>query len=586
MSDKLHLTIDGQSITAQSGQTILEAARAAGIDDIPVLCYHPALSNWGACRMCVVEVKGMRGLQTACTCPVSDGMEVETETEQVVNVRKFVLELLFSERNHYCMFCQMSGDCELQDLAYRYGLDHFTYPRPYEKLGVDASRKYFIMDQNRCILCSRCIRACAEVVANHTLNLRERGADSMVMADLNVPFGDSTCVECGTCLQVCPTGALVDAKSAYGGREKDVTHTETTCMQCSVGCALDVVTRYNRLLRVDGVWGSDPNNGLLCVDGRFKPLYEERKRVTRPLVRKDDKLMETSWQEALALVADTIKGSDAFVGIATSATTNEALEAFAALAEQADGEAARMEPTAPELGYGEPAQVQDILDADFIIVAGAEPLDYQRVIGYFIQRAADRDVPVALIAESENDLSQCAMMVVDYDEAGQVAGAATDAEKPVLVYSVGIKPEAIAALKPLGDKVRFLALDPARNGKGAEAAGLMPMEDSPLFAEDFSTFAEGLQTETLLYVLLSEQSEDATFTAKVNGAFTVVQASYRSPLVEQADVVLPTPIWCERTGHVTNLEGKVKSLSPALPMPEGMLDDAEVLKKLTEMISS
>ena len=295
---EVHLKINGKEVLAQSGQTILEAAKAADVD-IPVLCHHPSLSNWGACRMCLVEVKGMRGLQSSCTTPVAEGMEIETESEGAVDVRKFVLELLFSERNHYCMFCQMSGDCELQDAAYRYGLDHFTYPRPYDKLEVDASRKYFIMDHNRCILCSRCVRACSEIAANHTLNLRERGADSMIMADLNVPFGESSCVECGTCLQVCPTGALIDARSAYGGREKDVTHVQTTCMQCSVGCSLDVVTRYSRLLRVDGVWGSDPNGGLLCVDGRFAPLYDNRKRVTKPMVRKDGELVAVDWDEAL-----------------------------------------------------------------------------------------------------------------------------------------------------------------------------------------------------------------------------------------------------------------------------------------------
>jgi len=262
---EVQLTIDGQKVVAQSGQTILEAAQSAGIDvptlchhpaltawgacrmclveeaaqsagiDVPTLCHHPALTAWGACRMCLVEVKGVRGLQASCTSPVADGMEVQTESDAAVEVRKFVLELLFAERNHYCMFCQMSGDCELQDMAYRYGLDHFTYPRPYDKLPLDASRKYFIMDHNRCILCMRCVRACSEITANHTLNVRERGSKSMIMADLNVPFGESTCVECGSCLQVCPTGALIDARSAYGGREKDVTHTETTCMQCSIG---------------------------------------------------------------------------------------------------------------------------------------------------------------------------------------------------------------------------------------------------------------------------------------------------------------------------------------------------------------
>ncbi|MBN1875068.1 MAG: molybdopterin-dependent oxidoreductase [Anaerolineae bacterium] len=564
---EVHLKINGQDVVAESSQTVLEAALAAGID-IPVLCYHPALESWGACRMCLVEIKGMRGLQTACTCPVAEGMEVETETDAAVKVRKFVLELLFSERNHYCMYCQMSGNCELQDAAYRYGLDHFTYPRPYEKLEVDASRKYFIMDHNRCILCTRCVRACSDIAANHTLNLRGRGSETMVMADLNVPFGESSCVECGTCLQVCPTGALIDVRSAYGGREKDVTHTQTTCMQCGVGCKLDVVTRYNRLLRVDGVWDAAPSNGLLCVDGRFKPLYDTRKRVTKPLVRKDDKLVESSWDDALALVAARLKAGDVS-GLAAAATTNEALVAFASLMRKVGAKAGRLEPSAPTLSFGKLGTLQDILNADYIIVAGADPLTYQKVVGYFIKRMLDKHVPLAVVGDSATEFNARADVVVNYAEAATVVEAAAKAEKPILIYSVGLKPEAIAGLTALGDRVKTLALDPARNSQGATAAGLRPME---------------IEAAGVHYFLLGEQAEAEGLATKLNSSFKIVQASYRSPLVEQADVVLPTPLWYERTGHITNVEGQTLPLNVVLTMPDGVRDDAEVLSVLAEML--
>ncbi|NLF02036.1 MAG: 2Fe-2S iron-sulfur cluster binding domain-containing protein, partial [Anaerolineales bacterium] len=303
---EVHLTINGQPVTAQKGQTILEAAKVAGFD-IPTLCHHPAVSNHGACRMCLVEVKGMRTLQTACTCPVAENMEVATDNESINEGRKFSLELLFSERNHYCMFCQMSGDCELQESAYRLGLDHWPYARPFERLVVDASDKYIIMDPNRCILCTRCVRACAEIAANHTLGLRERGTRTMIMADLGDPLGGSSCTECGSCLQVCPTGAIIDARSAYGGHEEDLTHTQTTCVQCSVGCVIDVASRGSRLVRVNGVWDAAPSGGLLCVAGRFEPLYEERARVTQPIVRRNGVQVETSWDEALTLVAQKLK---------------------------------------------------------------------------------------------------------------------------------------------------------------------------------------------------------------------------------------------------------------------------------------
>ncbi|MBN2006854.1 MAG: (2Fe-2S)-binding protein [Anaerolineae bacterium] len=563
--NEIHLTINGQPVVAQAGQTVLEAAKAAGID-IPTLCHHPALSNWGACRMCLVEVKKMRGLQTACTCPIYEGMEVETDTEQTIEVRKFVLELLFSERNHYCMFCQMSGDCELQAAAYRYGLDHFTYQRPFTKLPVDASRKYFIMDQNRCILCTRCIRACDEIAANHTLALRERGARSMVMADLDVPFGESSCVECGTCLQVCPTGALIDAKSAYGGREKDVTHTQTTCMQCGVGCQLDVVTRAQHLLRVDGVFDAPPSNGLLCAKGRFEPLYEERKRVATPLVRKSGNLVEASWDEALSVVADKLKGGNA-EGLALCATSNETLSAFARLFKKTGGRAGVLEPVAPALGFGKTAQITDILDADFIVVAGAQPEDYQPVVAYFIRRAVDKGTFLAVISDTEHTLRARTSLAVTSAEVKKVVAAAGPMSKVVLVYSVGAPAETLAAFKTLGDKLYALSLSPARNAAGAAAAGLAPIAPN------------GAATQ---YFLLGEQSEDAVPGLARNGAFTIVQASYHSALVDQADVVLPAPIWAERSGAVTNISGATRPLNPALPMPAQVRDEAEVLELLAE----
>jgi formate dehydrogenase major subunit len=560
---EIHLVLNGQPVTAHSGQTILEAAQAVGID-IPTLCHHPVLSNHGACRICLVEVKGMRGFQTACTCPVTEGMDVQTETEKIIEGRKFALELLFAERNHYCMYCQVSGDCELQDLAYRYGLDHWRYPRSFERIPLDASHPYIIMEPNRCILCTRCVRACAEIAFSHTLGLRERGSDSMIMADVNLPLGTSTCVGCGACLQVCPTGALIDSLSAYGGHEEDLTHTQTTCIQCSVGCTLDVVTRENRLLRVEGVWGAGPSGGLLCVDGRFKPLYEKRCRITKPRIRRNGKLMDADWDDALDLVAKRLKNGSAF-GLAACVTTNEALEAFTGLFEHAGW----LETAVPELGYGKPARLCDIQVADFIVVVGADPLNNQRVVGYFIKRAVDQGAHLALIDHSENGLRDVATMTGTYDDANAIVEQAVHAARVVIVYGAGLKPETITALKPLADKALFLALEPARNGKVAQAVKLAPAE---------------IQDADTLFFLLGEQEEDDSVIGQLNAAFTIVQASYSSPLAERADVVLPAPIWAERSGHFTNLEGEVLPLKAVVPMPTGVRDDAEVLRVLAKMM--
>jgi formate dehydrogenase major subunit len=242
---RVSITINGQEVPAIEGQTVLEAATAAGID-IPTLCHHPALSNQGSCRMCVVEIDRQRAVQPSCTYPVSDGMVVQTESPRVVDARKFVLNMLFSERSHYCMFCSSSGsglssDCELQKLAYRYGMDCWSYAPDWgHAWAVDASRKYFVMDQGRCILCRRCVRACSELVANHTLDVSRRGAGAMICADDDMPFGSSTCVSCGTCLDVCPTGALMDRRSAFMAHGGDTDRCQTTCMACAVGCQVSV----------------------------------------------------------------------------------------------------------------------------------------------------------------------------------------------------------------------------------------------------------------------------------------------------------------------------------------------------------
>jgi formate dehydrogenase major subunit len=328
----INLTINGQKVQAESGQTVLQAARAAGID-IPTLCNHPALKPESICRICVVEVERQRVLQPACTFPVAEGMVVQTETEKVTAARRMVLQLLFSQRLHYCMYCTESGtsadvECELQKLAYRHGLANWSYaPNSFKRWPVDASRAYFIMDHNRCIMCRRCVRACNEIVANHTLSIRGRGARTMIIADDDVPFGESSCVSCGTCLQVCPTGALIDRRSAYMGHGTSMERTATTCMACPVGCGIKAVTRSNVLHRVEGDWEA-ANGGLLCAGGRFEVVEAEPKRILSPMVRHDGLLVETSWDDALVIVAQRMHGAKSVAALASPRTTDESLLSF------------------------------------------------------------------------------------------------------------------------------------------------------------------------------------------------------------------------------------------------------------------
>jgi bidirectional [NiFe] hydrogenase diaphorase subunit len=208
------LVIDGEEVSARAGQTILEVARENEIE-IPTLCHLEGLSDVGACRLCLVEIKGSNKLLPACVATVQEGMEVSTNTERLRNHRLTILELLFAERNHICSVCVSNGHCELQSLGQQQGLTHVRLPYRNPKLSVDASHERFTVDHNRCILCTRCVRVCAEIEGAHVWDVMGRGINSILITDLNEPWGSSSCTRCGKCVQCCPTGALFD-KSKIG----------------------------------------------------------------------------------------------------------------------------------------------------------------------------------------------------------------------------------------------------------------------------------------------------------------------------------------------------------------------------------
>jgi bidirectional [NiFe] hydrogenase diaphorase subunit len=206
--------IDGQEVSARSGQTILEVAKENDIY-IPTLCHLDGLSDVGACRLCVVEIKGNNKLFPACVTSVFEGMEVTTVTERLQKHRRTILEMLFAERNHICSVCVANGHCELQTLGQEQGLTHVRLPYRNPELPVDASHERFTLDHNRCIMCTRCVRVCAEIEGAHVWDVMGRGIDSMIISDLHEEWGKSSCTRCGKCVQVCPTGALFD-KSKIG----------------------------------------------------------------------------------------------------------------------------------------------------------------------------------------------------------------------------------------------------------------------------------------------------------------------------------------------------------------------------------
>ena len=207
---KISMRIDGELVSALEGQTILEAARAAN-KYIPTLCYLKGLTTTGACRVCIVEVSGVNRLLPSCTTPVQDGMSVTTNSPKLNRYRRIAVELLLTERNHYCSVCVSNGNCELQSLAKNLGVTYARYPYTYPRMAVDVSHPKFVLDHNRCILCTRCVRVCAQVEGAHVWDVGSRGIKSLLTSELNRPWGESpNCTNCGKCVQACPTGALAE----------------------------------------------------------------------------------------------------------------------------------------------------------------------------------------------------------------------------------------------------------------------------------------------------------------------------------------------------------------------------------------
>jgi len=220
MAEPIALTIDGNDYKVESGRTILDVCREHGVD-LPTMCHLEGLTTVGACRLCLVELEGSPKLFPACTTPVAPNQIIKTQTDKLLRYRRMITELLFAERNHVCAVCVANGDCELQDLGYRVGMDHVRFPYLFPACGTDVSHEKFVVDHHRCILCTRCVRVCHEVEGAHTWDVAGRGFQSRLITDFNQPWGESlTCTSCGKCVQVCPTGALWPKDAAIGTLHK------------------------------------------------------------------------------------------------------------------------------------------------------------------------------------------------------------------------------------------------------------------------------------------------------------------------------------------------------------------------------
>jgi len=318
-TEPVTLSIDGVAVTVPQGTSVMRAAMLAGIK-IPRLCATDSLQSFGSCRICLVAIAGRKGYPASCTTPVEEGMTVDTQTPTLAKLRRNVMELYISDHPLDCLTCASNGDCELQDTVGEVGLRAVRYGHSganHLAAEADRSNPYFTFDPSKCIVCSRCVRACEEVQGTYALTIDSRGFASKVSAGQNDGFMASECVSCGACVNVCPTAALVENSIIEQGKPEH--QVLTTCAYCGVGCSFKVALRGNEVVRMTPHKEGPANEGHACIKGRFAFGYvTHRDRVIQPMIRDriDAPWREVSWEQAIAYAAKRLREIQEKYGIA------------------------------------------------------------------------------------------------------------------------------------------------------------------------------------------------------------------------------------------------------------------------------
>ena len=605
MADLVKLTIDGQPLQARPGTLVIEAAKTAGIE-IPGFCYYEGLTLQAACRMCLVEVEKMPKLMTACTLTVSEGMVVRTDTPQVHSARKYMLEFLLTNHPLDCPVCDKGGECELQDMTFRYGVGESRFTD--EK--VHTPEKQFspvvFFDAPRCILCYRCVRICDEGLGVNALGVINRG----VVSEIAPNKGDHLeCDECGACIDICPVGALTSGAYRYQTRPWEMTHVGAICTHCADGCKTTLGTRNDRILRGNNRDSSGINGEFLCIKGRYAfDFYDHAERLQAPLARIDGKLVEVSWSQALETVArkfnDTLAGGGSFGAIGSNHTTNEEnyyLQKFARqvlktnnIDHHRTGDVVTL-LDALSGKEGKLATVADLYHSKAILILGADLalehplLSFQIRANYRHHQARVYPVTPGPVREDKYAaLSIRAGAPEDYFAAIERLREKLRAERDlVILFDDSVKGDDIRKLvdagESLGIPVKYICLLDYSNSRGAADMGLMP--------ELLPGYRPSEQAGMRVHEML-DADLDVLWVIGANpykagypplrrvwvrkARFLVVQDMFPTETAQLADVVLPAASAYEKEGTVTNGTGEVQRLRRAVSVM-GAKTDLEIM---------
>jgi len=620
------IVIDGQSLSVPDGTLVVEAAKLLGTQ-IPVYCYHPKMEPAGLCRICLVEIEKFPKLQIACATRVSEGMVVHTMTPAVAEARKGVLEFLLLNHPLDCPICDKGGECDLQDFTMEYGpgASRLTEPKLHKPKRVDLGPT-IVLDEERCILCRRCTRFDAEIAQERNLVVVERGVDSLIATRDGSEY---TSYFAGNTTEICPVGALTSKAYRFRARPWDLGHADSVCTQCSVGCNYRIDSRFGRIMRTYTRENDRVDGGWICDRGRytFNYLYEPT-RLRKPLIRRDGRLQETTFAEAIAFAARRLSDAarEKRVGVIGGGRLSDeeafALQHFArtVLGTNNIDHRVHQQKFASPARFG--AQLTDIDDASLILVFGAITPEQAPILDLRIRRAVARHhaklvfvgphrpeffVPFRHIeyapAEIVGLMEQLADTVHHGKEAGggfvsELAQLFVKAEKIVAIHN-GRNPGAIAALEHLVEILRqfdhqagILVVGATGNARGAEAAGCLPNLLPGYVVADHA----GMTTGEMLAAAASRKL-DALLILGANPALTFPdgllarKALASVPFLAVADqaltetatyahVVFAAASFAEKFGHVTNLEGRRQAFRQAVEPPVGTADDAQILAAL------
>jgi len=599
MPDLVKLTIDGKPVQAPAGMLVIEAAKRHGIE-IPSFCYYEGLTLQAACRMCLVEIEKAPKLMVACTTPVAEGMVVRTDSEQVRQARKYTLEFLLTNHPLDCPVCDKGGECELQDMAFRYGAGESRFTE--QKIHVDEKQwsPVVFYDGPRCILCFRCVRICAEGMGVGALGVINRGAVSEIAPNHQDHL---ECDECGMCIDICPVGALTSGTYRYKTRPWEMEHVGTICTHCANGCKTTLGVRNDKIVRANNRDRSGINGEFLCIKGRYGfDFYDHPERLQAPLARVNGVLEPVSWSQALETVAkkfqEVKERGGSFGVIGSNHTSNEEnfyLQKFARqvlATNHIDHHRTGDIVTLLDSLSGNPAalaKTSDLYEKKAILVVAADLaleqpfLSFQIRANYRHHQARIYAVTAAEVREDKN-----AAAVARAAPGTELAALESLREKLkaepelVILYGDAIKGDAVRQLAAfgasLGIPVEYVPLLDYSNSRGAADMGLMP-ELLPGYQPSGRagmTLAEMLSSENLdvLWIVGANPLKNAELRSR--NAFVVVQDLFPTETAQLADVVLPAASAYEKNGTVTNVCGEVQRLRKAAQMM-GAKPDLEII---------